>query len=282
MTTTAHDCVDPLTPNGAGPAHLVDQAGLTAAVAAAIGALCRARVVTTEGSLKPVSRGPTPTRVTPGRPTLTSPSDASSLEEKNMTSPYPWDFVLWQQVALQAEPPPAPLCTPGHHEVDPAHSTAILTARGLRRRDRCLGAVSGGVWAGRTATELSVDLAVTMPGRAGGEAVSVRVTGSELAAVYGSWLLHGAVEIDGVRAPLLFDLSPANHLQSGGVALTVSGGFDGRAAGVQAPWSRRRADLQIALTLHPAAERPSGGLVAPVGRPPFTAHDVGCVGDRSW
>lgn len=188
-----------------------------------------------------------------------------------MTSPYPWDFVLWQQAALQAaalhaEPPPAPLCAPGHHEVDPAHSTAILSACGLFRRDRCLGAVSGGVWAGRAGTELSVDLAVTVPGRTGGLAVSVRVTGSEPAAVYGSWLLHGAVEVHGARVPLLWELSPGDGVPDGGVGLTMSGRFDGRAAGLDAPWSNRSSDLQIAVTLRPSWKSPRSRDTTPARR----------------
>ena len=203
-----------------------------------------------------------------------------------------YPFLPWELLAiapLPPLPPPAPPPTPstlpvaGEHVVDPDRSTATLTIRRFGRRDRLTGTVSGLLRADRSVGHLVLDVASTIAGPRSGDVVPLRLTGTDLAAVHGEWLLHCRAEFDDARVPLPLWLGPADHRPDGSTRLTATGTFDGRRAGHALPRGFGRVHVEIALTtrVRRAAvgpRRPAGlDRAAPVG--PAAGQD-GATGPR--
>ena len=166
--------------------------------------------------------------------------------------PLPWELLAI--APLPPLPPPAPPPTPvtlpvaGEHVVDPERSTATLTIRRFGRRDRLTGTVSGLLRADRSVGHLALDVASTIAGPRSGDVVPLRLTGTDLAAVHGEWMLHCRAEIDDARVPLPLRLGPAVHRPDGSTRLTATGTFDGRRAGPALPRGFGRVHVEIALT----------------------------------
>jgi hypothetical protein len=123
--------------------------------------------------------------------------------------------------------------------VDPLHSSAVLVVRTLRRRPaRGADSVTGTVR--RDVTDrLSLDLRV----EGLGFAAPLLITGSELTALDGVWLIHAAASVGPERLPTTLILRA-------GTPPPARGGFGFSLTGqIGVPDVRRRSRLQLHLVL---------------------------------